>query len=60
MLKSSSLPDRLRTFLEDRDVDLAVCDYLVGLADEVVSGTMDFEELVDVVRSTSCIVDLGI
>lgn len=49
MLKLS-LPHRIRHFLEERDVDdVSVCDYLVGVADEVVSGSMDFDELVDVV-----------
>lgn len=46
---SSSLPDRLRPFLEQREIDLTICDYLVGVAHEVVSGSMDFEEFVDVV-----------
>jgi hypothetical protein len=56
---SKSLPDRIRSFLDQRDVDLAVSDYLVGVADEVASDLMDFEEFVDVVSTvrTSAVVD---
>lgn len=49
---ASSLPERTRSFLEHYDVDLTIRDYLAGVADEVVSGSMDFNEFVDMVRSS--------
>jgi hypothetical protein len=51
---SSSLPDRTKSFLDQHDVDLVVSDYLAGVAEEVSSDLMDFEEFVDVVSISCC------